>query len=53
MLALFGNINLINRIVMNGELDTYLLQPRNPLLNLLMFPGRISRPTATSCTDLC
>lgn len=36
MLALFGNINLINRMVMNGELDTYLLQPRNPLLNLLM-----------------
>ena len=36
MLALFGNVTFINRMVMNGELDTYLLQPRDALLNLLL-----------------
>lgn len=33
---LFGNITHINDIVMTGELDTYLLQPRNTLMNLAL-----------------
>lgn len=31
---LFGNVNNITRMIMNGELDTYLLQPKDPLVNL-------------------
>ncbi len=36
MLVLFGNVARINELVMTGALDSYLLQPRNALLNLLM-----------------
>ncbi|MGI6239736.1 MAG: ABC-2 family transporter protein, partial [Christensenellales bacterium] len=36
MHAVFGNLSHINETVMTGALDTYLLQPRNTLLNLLM-----------------
>lgn len=32
---LFGNINHITKMIMNGELDTYLLQPKDPLVNLV------------------
>ena len=32
----FGNLTHINDIVVTGALDTYLLQPRDPLLNLLL-----------------
>lgn len=32
---LFGNVNQITRMIMNGELDTYLLQPKDPLVNLV------------------
>lgn len=31
----FGNVNSITRMILNGELDTYLLQPKDPLLNIL------------------
>lgn len=31
----FGNVNQITRMIMNGELDTYLLQPKDPLVNLV------------------
>ena len=36
MSIVFGNLVRINDMVMTGALDTYLLQPRNVLLNLLM-----------------
>ena len=31
----FGNVNQITRMILNGELDTYLLQPKDPLINIL------------------
>lgn len=31
----FGNVNSITKMILNGELDTYLLQPKDPLLNIL------------------
>ncbi|MFZ5353657.1 MAG: ABC transporter permease [Bacillota bacterium] len=31
----FGNLNRITTMIMNGELDTYLLQPKDPLINIL------------------
>lgn len=31
----FGNVNQITRMILNGELDTYLLQPKDPLVNIL------------------
>ncbi len=33
--VLFGNVNNITRMIMNGELDTYLLQPKDPLVNMV------------------
>lgn len=33
--VIFGNVNQITRMIMNGELDTYLLQPKDPLINLV------------------
>ncbi len=36
MLVLLGNVARINDLAATGALDTYLLQPRNSLLNLLM-----------------
>lgn len=31
----FGNASQITRMILNGELDTYLLQPKDPLINIL------------------
>lgn len=31
----FGNVSQITRMILNGELDTYLLQPKDPLVNVL------------------
>lgn len=31
----FGNVNRITKMIINGELDTYLLQPKDPLINLV------------------
>lgn len=33
--VVFGNINQITRMILNGELDTYLLQPKDPLINII------------------
>jgi ABC-2 type transport system permease protein len=33
--VVFGNVNRITRMVINGELDTYLLQPKDPLINII------------------
>jgi ABC-2 type transport system permease protein len=33
--VVFGNINQITKMILNGELDTYLLQPKDPLVNIL------------------
>lgn len=33
--VLFGNVSQITRMILNGELDTYLLQPKDPLVNIL------------------
>lgn len=38
----FGNVNQITRMIMNGELDTYLLQPRDPLTNILCSKTMVS-----------
>ena len=32
---LFGNIRNISRMIINGELDTYLLQPKDVLINII------------------
>ena len=34
--VLFGNISHINEIIITGQLDTYLLQPRNALFSLIL-----------------
>ncbi len=47
MNIVFGNLTRINDTVMTGALDTYLLQPRSVLLNLLM-----SRTDFTAWGDL-
>lgn len=31
----FGNVGRITKMILNGELDTYLLQPKDPLTNIL------------------
>lgn len=33
--VVFGNVRYVTRMIMNGELDPYLLQPRDPLVNML------------------
>lgn len=33
--VLFGNITQITKMILNGELDTYLLQPKDPLSNII------------------
>lgn len=33
--VLFGNVSQITKMILNGELDTYLLQPKDPLCNIL------------------
>jgi ABC-2 type transport system permease protein len=47
MNVVFGNLTRINDMVITGALDTYLLQPRSALLNLLM-----SRTDFTAWGDL-
>lgn len=32
---IFGNVSQITRMILNGELDTYLLQPKDTLLNIV------------------
>lgn len=31
----FGNVNQLTKMILNGELDSYMLQPRDPLTNIL------------------
>lgn len=31
----FGNVSRITKMILNGELDTYLLQPKDPIVNIL------------------
>ncbi len=45
--VLFGNVRAIGRIIVQGELDVYLLQPKNVLLNLVM-----ARSVASAWGDL-
>lgn len=33
--VLFGNVTQITKMILNGELDTYLLQPKDPLINII------------------
>lgn len=33
--VVFGNVNQVTRMILNGELDTYLLQPKDPLINIV------------------
>lgn len=33
--VVFGNVNQVTRMILNGELDTYLLQPKDPLINII------------------
>lgn len=33
--VVFGNVGQITKLILNGELDTYLLQPKDPLINIL------------------
>jgi len=33
--VLFGNLKNLSRMIMNGELDTYLLQPKDVLINII------------------
>lgn len=40
--VLFGNVNQITRMILNGELDTYLLQPKDPLINILSSKTTVS-----------
>lgn len=42
----FGNVNNITRMILNGELDTYLLQPKDPLVNIVC-----SKTTASAWGD--
>jgi len=38
----FGNISNITRMILNGELDTYLLQPGDPLMNIVCSKTEVS-----------
>jgi ABC-2 type transport system permease protein len=40
--VVFGNINLVTRMILNGELDTYLLQPKDPLVNIICSKTSVS-----------
>lgn len=40
--VLFGNVSQITRMILNGELDTYLLQPKDPLVNILCSKTSVS-----------
>jgi len=45
--VIFGNMNRITALIVTGELDTFLLQPKNVLLSLLL-----SRSSLTSWGDI-
>jgi ABC-2 type transport system permease protein len=38
----FGNVTNITKMILNGELDTYLLQPKDPLTNILCSKTSVS-----------
>ncbi|MCK8058523.1 MULTISPECIES: ABC transporter permease [unclassified Fusibacter] len=38
----FGNTRFITQIIMTGELDTYLLQPKDPIINLICSKSNLS-----------
>jgi ABC-type uncharacterized transport system, permease component len=38
----FGNVTQITRMILNGELDTYLLQPKDPLVNIVCSKTTVS-----------
>jgi ABC-2 type transport system permease protein len=40
--VLFGNVDRISRVIMTGELDNYLMQPRNVLLNVASSRTQVS-----------
>lgn len=40
--VMFGNVTQITRMILNGELDTYLLQPKDPLSNILCSKTTVS-----------
>lgn len=40
--VVFGNVNQITRMILNGELDTYLLQPKDVLINVLCSKTTVS-----------
>lgn len=40
--VLFGNVDRISRVIMTGELDNYLMQPRNVLLNVAASRTQVS-----------
>lgn len=40
--VLFGNADRLSRIIMTGELDNYLLQPRNVLINVISSRTQVS-----------
>lgn len=40
--VIFGNVDRISRVIMTGELDNYLLQPRNVLLNVACSRTQVS-----------
>lgn len=39
---LFGNVTKITKMIQNGELDTFLLQPKDPLVNILCSKTEVS-----------
>ncbi|WP_027631754.1 ABC transporter permease [Clostridium hydrogeniformans] len=39
---LFGNIGTISKMIINGELDSYLLQPKDPLMNIICSKSIVS-----------
>ena len=40
--VLFGNVRMLSRAVVQGELDSYLLQPKDPFLNFLVSRTQLS-----------
>lgn len=40
--VVFGNVGQITKMILNGELDTYLLQPKDPLINIVCSRTTIS-----------
>jgi len=40
--VMFGNAGEITRMIMNGELDTYLLQPKDPIVNIVCSKSSLS-----------